>query len=388
MSRIKRFLDSKGFTSAAASVLAVLVGLLFGFIIMLISNPRQAFEGIGIILAGGFGGGAKGIGQMLYYSVPYMMTGLSVGFAFKTGLFNIGASGQFTVGAFTAILVGVKCTFLPAPFHWIFALLCAALAGAIWALVPGVFKAFLNVNEVISAIMMNYIGLYFVNMLAKAPFLQGANPVYDSTRTLTSNVAGSAVLPKWFLADLFPNSTVNVGFFIAVGVAVLMYFVLNKTVFGYELRACGLNRDASRYAGINEKRSIVLSMVIAGALAGLGGGIVYLSGANGRRYKVQDAILGDGFQGITVALLGLSNPIGTVFAALFIAYITIGGEYMQKLDFAVELISIITALIIYFSAFALVFRNVVGGVLGRARLRIAKTDGDRAAKTAKGGDGK
>lgn len=386
MSRIKRFLDSKGFTNAAASILAVLVGLLFGFVIMLISNPKQALEGIGIILSGGFGGGAKGIGQTLYYSVPYMMTGLSVGFAFKTGLFNIGTPGQFTVGAFTAILVGVKCTFLPAPFHWIFALLCAAAAGAIWALVPGIFKAFLNVNEVISAIMMNYIGLYFVNLLVKSPFLQHGNPLYDATRTLTSNVAATAVLPKWFLADLFPNSTVNVGIFIALGVAVVMYFVLNKTVFGYELRACGLNRDASRYAGINEKRSIVLSMVIAGALAGLGGGIVYLSGANGRRYKVQDTILSDGFQGITVALLGLSNPIGIIFAALFIAYITIGGEFMQKLDFAVELVSIITALIIYFSAFALVFRNVIGKAFGWVRQRFAGKNGDKGGKNTKGGD--
>ena len=364
MKKVKSLIRSTGFTNAASSVAAILVGMVFGFLIMLISNSKEALQGLGIILEGGFGGGAKGVGQTFYYAVPMIMTGLSVGFAFKTGLFNIGASGQFTVGAFVAILIGVKWTFLPAPWHWIVALIGSAVAGGLWALIPGLFKAYLNVNEVISSIMMNYIGLFVVNFLMKLPVFKAAPPLFDSTMNLSSNTAASAVIPKGFLETLFPGSTVNMGIFIAIAVAIVMYIVLNKTAFGYELKACGYNRHASKYAGINERRNIVLSMVISGALAGLGGGLVYLSGANGRRYKVVDMLLGDGFNGISVALLGLNNPIGIIFSALFIAYITMGGEYLQRLDFAVEIIDIITAAIIYFSAFALLFRTLVKKMTG------------------------
>ncbi len=374
MKRVKSLVRSAGFTNAASSVAAIVVGMVFGFLIMLISNPKEALQGFAIIAEGGFGGGAKGIGQTFYYAVPMILTGLSVGFAFKTGLFNIGASGQFTVGAFVAILIGVKWTFLPAPWHWIVALIGSAVAGGLWALIPGLFKAYFNVNEVISSIMMNYIGLFAVNFLMKLPVFRGAPPLFDSTMNLSSNTAASAVIPKGFLQTLFPGSTVNIGIFIAIAVAVVIYIVLNKTTFGYELRACGYNRHASRYAGINEKRNIVLSMVIAGALSGLGGGLVYLSGANGRRYKVVDMLLGDGFNGISVALLGLNNPLGIIFSALFIAYITMGGEYLQRLDFAVEIIDIITAAIIYFSAFALLLRTLVKRVTGaRDVLHVVET---------------
>ncbi len=364
MKKVKSLVRSAGFTNAASSVAAILVGMVFGFLIMLISNSKEAVQGLGIILEGGFGGGAKGVGQTFYYAVPMIMTGLSVGFAFKTGLFNIGASGQFTVGAFMAIFIGIKWTFLPAPWHWIVALIGSAVAGGLWALIPGLFKAYLNVNEVISSIMMNYIGLFVVNFLMKLPVFKAAPPLFDSTMNLSANTAASAVIPKGFLETLFPGSTVNYGIFIAIAVAVVIYIVLNKTTFGYELKACGYNRHASKYAGINERRNIVLSMVISGALAGLGGGLVYLSGANGRRYKVVDMLLGDGFNGISVALLGLNNPLGIIFSALFIAYITMGGEYLQRLDFAVEIIDIITAAIIYFSAFALLFRTLVKKVTG------------------------
>jgi len=375
MNKWKSLIHSTGFTNAASSLLAILVGLLFGFVIMLFSNPKEAVEGLGIILAGGFGGGAKGLGQTLYYAIPLIMTGLSVGFAFKTGLFNIGAPGQFTVGAFAAIFIGIKWTFLPAPWHWIAALIGSAVAGGLWGLIPGLFKAYLNVNEVISSIMMNYIGLYAVNFAMKAPAFKSAPALFDTTMNLSSNVAASSVIPQGFFEDIFPGSIVNYGILIAIAVAILMYVVLNKTTFGYELKACGYNRDASRYAGISEKRNIVLSMVISGALAGLGGGLVYLSGANGRRYKVVDVLLNDGFNGISVALLGLNNPIGIIFTGIFIAYITMGGEYLQKLDFVVEIISIITAAIIYFSAFALIFRKIVKRITGaKDVLQIAETD--------------
>lgn len=368
----KRFINSTAFSYASASIIAICFGLIFGFLILLISNPSQAFEGFIIIMKGGFSTGAKGMGQVFYFATPLILTGLSVGFAFKTGLFNIGAAGQFVMGAFAAVYIGVRWTFLPEPWHWIVALIGAAVVGGLWALIPGLLKAFLNVHEVISTIMMNYIGMYLANLLTKLT-------VYDARKNLSMSTAETAVLPKGGLDNVFYNiregsgtidlSTVNSGIYIAIGIAIIMYIVLNKTTFGYELKACGFNQNASKYAGINEKRSVVLSMVIAGALAGLGGGLLYLSGSSGRHLKVIDVLAMEGFNGIPVALLGLSNPIGIIFSAIFISYITQGGNYLQSMDFVTEVIDIIIACIIYFSAFALITR----GMLAKA-LKLRKSE--------------
>ena len=368
MKSIKKILLSDGFNKSAASVISIIIGLLVGFIILLISNSTDAAHGFEIILKGGFSTGAKGMGQVLYFATPLILTGLSVGFAFKTGLFNIGAPGQFIMGAFAAVYVGVKWTFLPAPLHWMAALAAAALMGGLWALIPGLLKAYMNVHEVISTIMMNYIGMYLANYLIKLY-------IYDSKKALSLNVADSSVLPKGGLDYIFYNnlgpvkdmSTVNCGIWIALLVAVIMYIVINKTTFGYELKACGFNQNASRYAGINAKKNVVLSMVIAGMLAGLGGGLLYLSGASGRRIKVVDELAAEGFNGIPVALLGLSNPIGIIFSAIFISYITQGGNYLQTLNFAPEIIDIIIAVIIYFSAFSLYFSKLLPRLIKKGR---------------------
>lgn len=365
---IRDIVLNEGFNKALASVMAILIGLLVGFVILLISNPSEAWKGFQIILSGGFSTGAKGMGQVLYFATPLVLTGLSVGFAFKTGLFNIGAPGQFIMGAFAAVYIGVTWTFLPSPYHWIVALLASALVGGLWALIPGLFKAYLNVHEVISTIMMNYIGMYLANYLTKSY-------IYDSRKAQSLNVADSAVLPKGGFDNIFYNnlgtvkdmSTVNSGVWIAIAVAILIFIIINKTTFGYELKACGFNQNASRYAGINAKRNIVLSMVIAGMLAGLGGGLLYLSGANGRHIKVVDVLAMEGFNGIPVALLALSNPIGVIFSAFFISYITQGGNYLQTLNFVPEVIDIIIACIIYFSAFALYLRKLLPFLISKLK---------------------
>lgn len=383
MRKAKDIMLSDGANNAFSSLFAIFIGLLFGFVVLLISNPAEAVQGFTIILKGGFNTNAKGLGQVLYFATPLIMTGLSVGFAFKTGLFNIGAAGQFIMGAFTAVYIGVKWTFLPAPLHWMVAILGAALIGGLWALIPGLMKAYLNVHEVISTIMMNYIGMYTANFLIKST-------VYDSKKALSMGTAPSSVLPKGGLDYVFYNplgngkdlSTVNSGIWIAILLAIVMYIILNKTTFGYELKACGFNKHASRYAGINEKRNIVLSMVIAGALAGIGGALLYLSGANGRHIKVVDVLAVEGFNGIPVALLGLSNPIGIIFSAIFISYITQGGNYMQTLDFVPEVIDIIIACIIYFSAFSLVFRSIIPRIM-----RFRKDKAAAAAETEAGSAG-
>lgn len=377
MNRIKRLLTGGGASSVASSLIAIAVGLIVGFIILLVTNPSQALRGIGVILAGGFNGGMKGLGQVLYYATPLIMTGLSVGFAFKTGLFNIGASGQLMVGSFAAVYVGANMTWIPNSILWLVALIAAMLAGGLWGAIPGFFKAKLNVNEVIACIMCNYIGMYGVNYLIKN------SNVYDSLKNQTVNI-GQAAIPKWGLDKIFYNmkgnyadvSSVNGGIIIAIVIAIVMYVVLNKTTFGYELKACGHNRHASQYAGINESRSILLSMVIAGALAGIGGGLMYLAPASGLHIRVEEILSPQGFNGIPVALLGLSNPIGTIFSALFISHLTQGGYYLQRFDFMPEVIDIIIAVIIYFSAFSLLVKGLIASVSRRRKAKHEVANGE------------
>ncbi|MDR0464220.1 MAG: ABC transporter permease [Treponema sp.] len=345
---------------ALSSVTAIIVGLLAGLVILFATNAPQAFFGFGAILTGGFSD-LNNLGQVLYFATPIIMTGLSVGFSMKTGLFNIGAAGQFIVGAYAAVLVGVRGGFLPGHLHWITALLAAIIAGALWGAIPGIFKALFNVNEVISCIMTNYIGMYLVNFLV-------TRTIYDSLRNQSMRVLSSANIPKMGMNQVFRDgfivSSANSGIFIAVIFAVVIFFILEKTSFGYELKACGFNRDAARYAGINEKRSIILSMIIAGALAGLGGALLYLAGS-GKGITVVDILAQEGFNGIPVALLGLNNPIGIIFSGLLIAYLNVGGFNMQLFDFPPQIIEIIIAVIIYFSAFALIVKGFFNSIKKR-----------------------
>lgn len=350
----KGLFQREGMISFSSSILAIICGLLFGLVILLLSNPSQASGGFMMILQGGFTDGIQGIGQMFYYATPIIMTGLSVGFAFQTGLFNIGAAGQFTIGAFVAVLIGVKCTFLPAGIHCLFAIAGAALAGALWGMIPGLLKAFRNVNEVISSIMMNYIGMYLVNLLIQ-------KLIYDHVKNQSMAVASTANLPKAGLDKIFPNTDINVGIIIAIVFVILVYIILNRTTFGYELKACGKNQNASKYAGINAKRNIVLSMVISGALAGIGGSLLYLANS-GKYLQVLDIIAPEGFSGISVALLGMSNPIGILFAGLFIGHLTVGGYNMQLFDFAPEVIDMIIAAIIYCGALSLLFKGLISKI--------------------------
>ena len=350
-----------GGMNALSSILAIIAGLIAGFVILLISNPSQSFSGFATILSGGFSD-MFNLGQVLYYATPIIMTGLSVGFAGKTGLFNIGASGQFTAGMYATILVAIKCsTFLPNALLCIAALLAGVIAGALWGFIPGILKALSNVHEVIACIMMNYIGMYLVNYLIKQ------TGIYDQLKNMTKRVPSSANLPTLGLENVFSTSTgqggirpssVGSGIIIAAVVCILLYIVLEKTKFGYELKSCGFNREAARYAGINENRGIVLSMVIAGALSGLGGALIALAGA-GRGVTVVDTLANEGFNGIPVALLGLYNPIGILFSGILIAYLTQSGFLLQRLNFAPEIIEIIVSIIIYFSALALLLKGVI-----------------------------
>lgn len=357
----------KDHTGIVSSVFAIILGLIVGLIILFLCNREQALPGFATILTGAFTHGSKGIGQVFYYATPIILTGLSVGFAFKTGLFNIGTPGQFIMGGFGAVYVGILWTSLGS-VHWIVALAASVLMGALWGLVPGILKAYYNVNEVIASIMMNYIGMYLVNWITKS-----YKPLFNNLRNESKNVAATANIPKMGLDKIFHGSSVNGGIIIAILVVLLVWVVLNKTTFGYELKAVGFNRDASKYAGINEKKSIILSMVIAGAIAGLAGGLLFLAGT-GKHIEIKDVLPSEGFTGISVALLGLNNPIGVLFSGIFIAYLTAGGFYLQLFEFSTEIIDIIVAVIIYFSAFALMVKIVMSKFMSQKNTNSNETE--------------
>jgi len=191
--------------------------------------------------------------------------------------------------------------------------------------------------------------MYLVNYLIKLTCL-------DTLKNMTKPVLTSATSPKMGLDKIFPHSSVNIGILITIVVAVVIHIILKKTVFGYELKVCGYNRDAAQYAGIKEKSRIVFSLAIAGALSGLGGALLYLAGS-GKGISVVDVLAPEGFNGIPVALLGLNHPIGIIIAGIFISHLTVGGFYMQLYNFVPEVIEIIISIIIYFSAFALLIKG-------------------------------
>ena len=230
----------KNYVGVLSSVFAIVIGLLVGLVVLLLCNPSQALPGFATILTGALTHGMKGVGQVFYYATPIILTGLSVGFAFKTGVFNIGTPGQFLVGAFGAVYVGILWDKLGG-VHWVVALLASVIMGALWGLIPGILKAYFNVNVVISCIMMNYIGLFAVNWTVKS-----YKPLFNTMRNESKNVAATAQIPKMGLDKLFPGSSVNGGILIAILVVILIYILLNKTTFGYELKAVGYSPDAGK----------------------------------------------------------------------------------------------------------------------------------------------
>ena len=362
-----------------ASLLSILIGLVVGSVIIAavgFSNPElgasSVWDGIRIVFAGLFSTGrtAAGVltwgfnstnfGNMLFRATPLIMTGLSVAVAFKTGLFNIGAAGQYSLFAYGDLYCAIMLK-LP----WFVCLLAAAILGGLWGAIPGFFKAYFNINEVITSIMFNWIGLYLVNELI---YQNGTGPMYDVRNTRTLNLSKNAeyaqsIIPDFGLNKLFQTNSTTIAIFLAAAVAVLIWVVLNKTTFGYELKAVGLNKSAARYAGINEKKNIILSMAIAGALAGFGAGLFYLSNVSQWNPLNSTSLPAMGFNGISVALLASSNPIGTIFSALFISHISVGGTFLSTKYYPTEIADLISGIIIYLCAFSMLFRGKIQKLL-------------------------
>lgn len=404
-----RRLDSRradSLKTVASSLISILIGIIFGGVLLFIvslfnsdtMSPTTAWEGFRIVLAGIFNTGrdldAGGVltfgfnsrlfGDMLFRATPLIMTGLSVALAYKTGLFNIGAPGQYLMGTMSAIVVALSLdtSKIPAGLVWILAFLTAAVAGALWGCIPGFFKAFLNVNEVITSIMTNWIAANLVTIIFDNSKFRNMTDYGKVGYTLKLNSNGVAS-PKMGLDKLLGGSNANVGIVIAIVIAIFIYIMINKTTFGYELKACGSNKFAAKYAGMNEKRNIVLSMAIAGALSGIGAALYYLQGDIEFFWNTSMTLPNEGFNGIPVALLAICNPIGTVFAGLFMAYLTISGNQLSAFTpYNEYMASIIVAVIVYLSAFSLFFK----GLLDKKKKRADKSSANDVKKV-KAGEG-
>ncbi len=370
---MNNFFKKEGVKSVVSSILCILAGILLGFIIMVVLalvNDRttiaDAFKGLGILLAGPFSSGnaayiVTNVGDMIFYAAPLIMTGLSVAIAYKTGLFNIGAAGQFYMGTLAALMVALNINTSGSPalgvLVWILALLAAMAAGMLWGAIPGFFKAVFNVNEVIVCIMTNWISANVVTwVFTNMPDLinRGAG---KSGYLITTAMTGNGT-PKLGLDQIFKGSYIDMGIIVVLILAVLIYVILNKTVFGYELRACGSNKYGARCAGMNEKRNIIMSMAIAGGLAAIGGALYYLNPGIELKFDTAYSQLPSyGFNGIPVALLGSNNPIAVIFVGIFIRFLSMGGDQLTSAGFNKYIADIIVALIIYFAGFSMFFKG-------------------------------
>lgn len=337
------------------TILAIVLGILIGSIILLLSgtNPVEAYK---VIFLGAFGK-PKYISWTIVKAVPLILTGLSVDFAFNTGLFNIGAEGQYIVGSIGALVVGLLLD-LPPVIHGLVALLVGALCGYIWGALVGLLKAKFQVNEVISSIMMNWIAFYLSNYLLSFPILRSieSDNSYPIKETASIKIAGAwkmsesgrAYLAQHkFLKDIL-NPPLNFGIIIAILAAIVVWYILKKTTLGYELRAVGFNEKAAEYGGIDINKSIVKSMGIAGILAGLAGAITVL-GVSGD-IGIMAAQEGYGFDGMAVALIAGNNPLGTIPAALLYAGLTYGGGKLTTIGTYSEVVNIIIGIMILFIA--------------------------------------
>lgn len=347
----RSFWRNSAVQSLVASLLCILIGLLVGYIVLLFINPKGAGQAIGTIVKNFFyypSGPAKlkYFGATLVKTAPLLLCSLSVLFAYKVGLFNIGAAGQYVAGAGASLYFA-----LALQMPWWVCLLAAIAAGALLGGVSGALKAYCNVNEVISCIMLNWISLYSVNMLLST--VKETTSPY--TFTLVSTNPG-AMLPSMGLGKLFANNQyVTIAIPLTVLVAILIWLLLSKTKFGYELKATGCNKDAARYCGMKEKRNVILTMMIAGAMGGMAAACLFLTGFE-QWQCTQSSVPGMGFNGIAAAFLGGLNPIGSIFSSYFIQHITNGGAYVDKTMYCAQISDLISSLIIYLCGFVMFFR--------------------------------
>ena len=355
------------FQTLLASLVCILGGLIVGYFVLLLIEPSGAFEAITAVMKSflRYPGALKMkyFGQTLVRTVPLLMCALSVLFAYKVGMFNIGAAGQYVAGACAALYAALAWN-----MPWYVCLIIAMVAGGLLGAITGWQKTLCNVNVVISGIMLNWITLYLTNLIlgtVKSPTSPYTKPLMG-----TNN---SALIPSLGLNALFKGErSVTIAVPLALIIAVAVWVVLNKTKFGYELKATGNNYHAAKYCGMKENRNIILTMVISGALAGLGASLLYQTGIEDWETTIS-SVPAMGFNGIAVAFLGGLSPLGSILSAFFIQYITTGGGNVDLQVYCSQISSLISSLIIYLCAFVAFFKFFI-------QARIRKSDEKKAAK--------
>ena len=373
----QKFYSTDAAKSVLSAIISILIGMVVGMIIIIAVGltkdgitSKGIFEGIKLVFLGLFSIGREAgeltfgfnpvnIGNMLFRGTPLIMTGLSVAVAFRTGLFNIGAPGQYLMGTTATLYIAltIPTETVPAWIVWILAFAGGMLAGAIWGCIPGILKAYLNINEVITCIMTNWIAAnlvtWFFDVRDELKNAEEGGKVGYIKPTSSNGVETF----DFGLDKLFPGSQVSGGIIIAILIAIVVYIVMTKTTFGYQLKACGSNRHAARYAGINDKLSIIASMAIAGALSAAGASLYYLAGNTEFFWSTYQMLPDEGFNGIPVALLASNNPIGVIFTGCFMSMLNISGMELKTLTAYNEYITdIIIASIVYLSAFAMLIK--------------------------------
>ena len=379
----KSLLKNNGVQSLIASLLCIVLGMLIGYIVLLFINPTGAGEAIITVMKNFLNYNRadtqlKYLGNTLVKTAPLLMCALSILFAYKVGLFNIGASGQYTAGACAALYASLQWH-----WSWLPCMLLAIAAGCVMGAIVGLLKAYCNVNEVISGIMLNWIMLYTANMIL-ANVKEPTSPYTIQMRSFGS----AAVLPTLGLDKLFNDNTyVTLAIPLAIILAIVVDVVLNKTRFGYELRATGNNKFAAKYCGMAEKRNIILTLVIAGALSGLGASLLYQSGYE--QWQVTaSSVPAMGFNGIAATFLGGLNPIGTIFASFFIQHITSGGAYVDKTIYCSQISDLISAIIIYLCGFVLFMKYAMNTAIAKReeKAALAARAAEEVSAKQEGGD--
>ena len=375
MKQNKNILKNPGVQSLLTSLLCILLGLFIGYLVLLLINPTGAWGAITNVMKNFLTYSSakaqlKYLGNTLVRTAPLLMCSLSVLFVYKVGLFNIGAAGQYVAGACACLYAALYLH-----WHWLPCMLLAIAAGALLGVISGLLKSSFNVSEVISGIMLNWIALYITNMLL--------TNVKEATSPYTYQLKAEgpqAILPQISLSKLLSdNQYVTIAIPIAIVCAVVIWVVLSKTLFGYELKATGNNPSAAKYCGMAEKRNIILTLAIGGALAGLGASLLYQTGYE-QWQCTYSSVPSMGFNGIAAAFLGGLSPIGSIFASFFIQHITAGGAYVDKSLYCSQISDLISAIIIYLCSFVLFFKTVLSSWIARHEEKKARKAAQAAGK--------
>ena len=378
----KSILRNNAVQSLIASLLCIVLGLLIGYVVLLFINPTGAWDAISAVCKNFFTYSRtnlqmKNFGNTLVKTAPLLMCALSVLFAYKVGLFNIGAAGQYVAGVCASIYAALAWG-----WGWLPCMLLAIVAAAALGAIVGLLKSYFNVNEVISGIMLNWIALYTTNMIL--------TNVKETTSPYTLHIksaAPQALLPTLGIGKLFSNNNyTSIAIPLSILAAIAIAVILDKTKFGYELKATGNNKNAAKYCGMAERRNIILTLIIAGALAGLGGALLYLTDYE-QWQCTTSSVPAMGFNGIAATFLGGLNPIGTIFASYFIQHITSGGAYVDKTMYCSQISDLIAAIIIYLCGFVLFIKYAINAGLAKREEKLAKQAATQTSSPAGSGKG-